>query len=119
MTKTCHMMYATKSGLAPEIVEFSTGKMRIKPADAFSLLRPEAAEAMYYMHYYTGDPKYRLWASEILQAMHAKAKGKYSYSAVDKVNSEQPHLRDNIESFFFAETLKYLYLIQMPRQTFD
>merc|ERR1719265_2525456 len=47
ITKTCWAMYGTKSGMAPEIVDFSNGHMRIKDADAFSLLRPEAAEAMY------------------------------------------------------------------------
>ncbi|CAK0871202.1 unnamed protein product [Prorocentrum cordatum] len=50
ITETCHAMYDTKSGLAPEIV---------------------AAEAMYYVHYYTGDPKYRGEAVRILERLPA------------------------------------------------
>ena len=33
------------------------------------LLRPEAAEAIFYMFYYTGDPKYRRMAGEIMEAI--------------------------------------------------
>merc|ERR1719217_1589374 len=108
-------MYQTRSGLAPEIVDFSSGKMKIKAADAFSLLRPEAVEAMYYMYYFTGDHKYQVWANEILEAINAKALATFGPSSAEDVNKEEPKLRDSVESFFFAETLKYLYLIQMPR----
>lgn len=119
LTRTCHAMYDTRSGLAPEIVDFSSGKMKIKSADAFSLLRPEAAEAMYYMYYFTGDHKYQVWANEILQAIQVKAMAAFGPSAADKVDDETPRLRNSLESFFFAETLKYLYLIQMPRDALD
>ena len=37
----------------------------------------EVAEAMYYMHQLTGDPKYREWSHEILEAINKNAKVKY------------------------------------------
>mmetsp|Transcript_46026 Transcript_46026/g.81652 ORF Transcript_46026/g.81652 Transcript_46026/m.81652 type:complete len:513 (+) Transcript_46026:36-1574(+) len=113
ITKTCWAMYGTKSGMPPEIVDFSNGRMQIKDADAFSLLRPEAAEAMYYMWYYTGDHKYRQWASGILRALNRSTRTDFGFSSIEAVDSDNPRLKDMCESFFFAETLKYLYLIQV------
>eukprot|EP00971_Amphidinium_carterae_P194800 3865473-Amphidinium_carterae.1 len=112
ITATCHSMYDTTSGLAPEILDFSKGTKHIKANDAFSLLRPEAVEAMYYMWYYTGDHKYRIWANKILQGLNKSARTAFGFTSMDKIDATKPSSRDMTESFFFAETLKYLYLIQ-------
>jgi mannosyl-oligosaccharide alpha-1,2-mannosidase len=112
ITRTCRAMYDTVSGLAPEIADFSKGHLSIKKADAFSLLRPEAVEAMYYMWYYTGEHKYRQWAHNVLQALNRSARTTYGFSAVESVDSHEHTMRDVCESFFYAETLKYLFLIQ-------
>merc|ERR1711865_726627 len=118
---TCHEMYKrTPSGLSPEYVVFhperQAGQDMSIPHDApHNLLRPEALEAMYYMHYYTGDPKYREWAHEIFQAFERNSKVKYGYAAVRDVRSNPPMARDDMESFWAAETLKYLFLIMAPR----
>jgi mannosyl-oligosaccharide alpha-1,2-mannosidase len=120
LTETCHEMYRrSPSGLSPEYVVFhperSTNDMTIPNDAPHNLLRPEAAEAMYYMHYYTGDPKYREWAHEMMQAFEQHSKAKYGYAAVRDVRSKPSMQRDDMESFWAAETLKYLYLIQAPR----
>merc|ERR1719444_590858 len=86
ITVTCRSMYNTQSGLAPEIVDFSSGTKIIKPKDAFSLLRPEAVEAMYYMWYYTGDHKYREWANSVLEGLNRSARCQHGFSAVDSVD---------------------------------
>jgi len=112
ITHTCWSLYDTKTGLPPEIMTFEGGVKRIKRQDGFSLLRPEAAEAMYYMWYYTGDHKYREWAHKIVQSLNQVARVTYGYSSVKDVDSYDPILMDGCESFFFAETIKYLYLIQ-------
>jgi len=112
ITATCRAMYNTRSGLAPEILDFSKGMKHIKAGDAFSLLRPEAVEAMYYMWYYTGDHKYRLWSHNVLQGLNRSARTTYGFTSMDSVDAVHPSSRDMTESFFFAETLKYLYLIQ-------
>jgi mannosyl-oligosaccharide alpha-1,2-mannosidase len=117
LTETCHKMYKiTDSHLAPEFTQFDMGAVGDKPdmlvpdEAPWNLLRPEAAEAMFYMHQYTGDPKYRTWAADILQAFEKHSKGKFGFAAVDDVREAEPTQRDSQESFFLAETLKYLYL---------
>jgi len=112
ITRTCQAMYKTETGLAPEIIDFSQGIMSIKPTDSFSLLRPEAVEAMYYMWYYTGDHKYREWAYSVLEALNRSARTTYGFSSVQSVDVKDHSMRDTCESFFYAETLKYLFLVQ-------
>lgn len=112
ITATCRSMYDTVSGLAPEILDFSSGHKRIKPKDAYSLLRPEALEAMYYMWYYTGDHMYREWAHVVLEGLNRSARTTHGFSAMDGIDTPEYKMLDQCESFFFAETLKYLYLIQ-------
>jgi len=112
ITTTCRSMYDTYSGLPPEIIDFSSGSKKIKSTDAFSLLRPEAVEAMYYMWYYTGDHIYRQWANDVLVGLNKSARTLHGFSSLKDVDAETVQMTDTCESFFFAETLKYLYLIQ-------
>lgn len=59
----------------------------------------------------THDPKYRLWASRIVQSLE-----KYSrvpsggYAGLMSVQSASGPQLDAQQSFFLAETLKYLFL---------
>jgi len=127
LAETCYEMYRrTATGLSPEYVIFrpdraSPDDMAIPHDAPHNLLRPEAAEALYYMHYYTGDPKYRRWAGEILEAIEEHANTTYGYSAVDDVTKEHPKQMDVMETFFLAETMKYLYLtfVPNPRKVID
>jgi len=126
LTETCHKMYTlTDSHLAPELTIFdmtaegSQPDMLVPDNAPWNLLRPEALEALFYMHYYTGDPKYRLWASDILTAFEQHSKGKYGFTSVDDVRQQKPRQRDSQESFFLAETLKYLYLVFAPHDTLN
>jgi endoplasmic reticulum Man9GlcNAc2 1,2-alpha-mannosidase len=43
--------------------------------------------------------------------MFARGNGEVSYTSLDDVTTIPPQTRDNTESFWFAETLKYLYLL--------
>ena len=68
LTRTCYETYRqTASGLSPEIVYFQFrgaakgADIQIHDADAFSILRPETVESLFYMYRFTGDPKYRDW----------------------------------------------------------
>merc|ERR1712087_327228 len=65
------------------------------------------------MWYYTGDHKYREWAYAVLQGIIRLAKSTYGFSAMDGVDELPTKSRDKCESFFFAETLKYLFLIMV------
>ena len=84
-----------------------------QPADAHNLLRPETVESIFYLYRITGNKVYREWGWKIFQAFqkHTKIEG-LGYSSIQNVkNAGRPGFRDKLESFFLAETLKYLYLL--------
>jgi len=120
ITETCYEMYNRQpSHLAPEAVTFNDQQvtpndMEAHHAQWHCLLRPEAAEAIFYMFYYTGDPRYRRMAGLIFEAIESHARTHHGYSAVADVRQAHPALRNEMETFFLAETLKYLYLTFVP-----
>jgi len=120
ITRTCYEMYRRQAtGIAPEYVHFQpdaeSNDMVVGEDAPHNLLRPEAIEAIYYMHYYTGDPKYRKWAIEMFAAFKKYTKTRYGFSAIRDVRRVPPTLSDSQESFFLAETIKYFYLVFAPR----
>jgi len=124
ITETCHQMYArTPTGLGAEYTMFrdeseTPNDMYVDPRGCHYLLRPEAIESVYYMHYYTGDPKYRQYAYDMLKSLNKYARGPHGYSAIKDVRREDTagNLKGEEESFFFAETLKYIYLTLAPKR---
>lgn len=122
LTYSCYKMYEdVATGLSPEIVVFNTDALKdedfhIKPLDRHNLQRPETVESLYYLYKMTGDEKYRKWGYNIFQSFVKYSKvetksGMVSYSSLNDVTSTAPSFRDNMESFWLAETLKYLYLL--------
>ena len=61
LTLIVHLLqYArTKTGIAPEFVQFRGEDFSITSAP-FYILRPETVEAFYYLSVLTGDPIYRV-----------------------------------------------------------
>lgn len=82
-----------------------------QPLDAHCLLRPEAIEAWFYLHRLTGDKQYVEWGWKAFQAIEKYGKVTNGYSSVNNVKKIPVTYRDLMESFFLAETLKYLYLL--------
>ncbi len=76
-------------------------------------LRPEYVESLFYAWRITGEQRYRDWAWEAYSAVENTCRTKFGYAAVKDVNQREAdgNLRDESESFWGAETLKYLYLI--------
>ncbi|KAL9713657.1 hypothetical protein Ac2012v2_003268 [Leucoagaricus gongylophorus] len=76
------------------------------------LLRPEALETFFYMWKLTGDIKWRERGWSIFEAIEKHAKTRYGYASISDVDRERPGPNKNeMPSFFLAETLKYLYLL--------
>lgn len=102
----------TKTHLAPESVRiFNNGP--IIPSYLLNYLRPELLESLFYSWRFTKNPIYRDFAWEIFKAFNKYSKtssGFASYNDVTNTNLKSEQI-DVMESFFFAETLKYLYLI--------
>ncbi|SCU78812.1 LADA_0A07822g1_1 [Lachancea dasiensis] len=135
LTYTCYQMYhQIPSGLAPEIVVFndqsqrksgtrqwwksSNGDFYVKPADAHNLQRPETVESIMFLYHLTKDQKYRDWGWEIFKSFrkHSSLSCKSSdhdcaYTCMGNVLADPPTIADSVESFWFAETLKYLHLL--------
>ncbi|EDK43156.1 mannosyl-oligosaccharide 1,2-alpha-mannosidase [Lodderomyces elongisporus NRRL YB-4239] len=135
LTYTCYKMYhdVDATGLSPEIVVFNNDPEKdtdfyIKRLDRHNLQRPETVELLFYLYRITGDEKYRQWGYEIFNNFmkYTKVvndKGEVSFTSLNDVTSfnqdGSPKMRDNTESFWFAETLKYLYLLFDDADTID
>lgn len=114
----CWMMYnTTATGIAPEITQFETAKgakrdVWIKPHDTFSRLRPETVESLFVLHRVTRKGIYRDWGAAIHQAIEKHARVVTGGYAVIKNVDKVPVIHeDKMETFFLAETLKYLFLL--------
>jgi mannosidase alpha-like ER degradation enhancer 2 len=103
----------TTFGIEPEGIDYD--KMKIT-ADGYNL-RPEIIESTYYLYFYTGDARYRTMGSTYLQSLLRDCRTPSGYAALKRVRP--PQQADSMQSYFFAETLKYLYLLFAPRQTLD
>jgi hypothetical protein len=118
---TCRQMYHTQvSGISPEYVEFPHGQgMKIGSTAPFYILRPETAESLFILNQLTGDPIYREWAWEIWEAIDRHCKAPAGYGALRNVKSPERGIDDRMESFWTAETMKYLWLAQSPNKDLD
>jgi len=112
------MYNTTASGLGSDKVEIKIDatewKARVGPADPRYLLRPETVESLYILHQITGEDRYREEAWAIFTAIQARCKLPHGYGSYRTVNDEfhrEDNVEDSMESYFLAETLKYLYLI--------
>lgn len=76
------------------------------------ILRPEAIESVWYMYRITGDKEWQEKGWKMWQATEKLTRTPVAHSAVSSLNdlSRLYHL-DSLESFWFAETLKYYYLL--------
>lgn len=114
LTKSCRLTYAkTDSGIGPDGSIFD-GVNDGRASNTNSLLRPETVESYFYMYRLTKDEKYRKWAWELAVGLEKYAKANSGYSGLRSVNdvrSSGGNFDGCQQSFFLAETLKYLYLI--------
>eukprot|EP00924_Labyrinthula_sp_SR-Ha-C_P006784 maker-scaffold_8-snap-gene-0.29-mRNA-1 protein AED:0.03 eAED:0.03 QI:410/0.85/0.87/1/0.71/0.62/8/118/478 len=114
---TCYQFYArAPSGLSPEYIHINQAikkenELYIKPGDEDYNLRPEVVESLYILYYVTKNPIYRVWGKNILDSIEKHAKTTYGYGSVRGVSQGKTTILDKMESFFLAETLKYLYLL--------
>ncbi|KAK2592708.1 Mannosyl-oligosaccharide alpha-1,2-mannosidase 1B [Conoideocrella luteorostrata] len=76
------------------------------------LLRPETIESLYYAYRVTGDKKYQNMAWDAFKAIQDLCRTGYGFSGLEDVTQQNGGGRDDFQqSFFLAETLKYLYLV--------
>ncbi|KAI0794361.1 glycoside hydrolase family 47 protein [Fomes fomentarius] len=74
--------------------------------------RPEVIESQFYAWRATGDIKYYNRAVSFIESINSHLRTPTgSYAPIENVDSTSSDFIDDLESFWFAETLKYLYLI--------
>lgn len=75
------------------------------------LLRPEAVESFYLLWRTTGDEAWRERGWAVFEAIQREAKTPNGYASVRSVDESPAGKKNEMPSFFMAETLKYLYLL--------
>ena len=100
-------------GVEPEAIDYSNMKIAY---DGYAL-RPEIIESAFYLHRFTHDPKYLGMGHTFYGSLVKNCRNDVAYAALKDV--EKKTQSDEMESFFLAETLKYLYLLFAPSNTLD
>jgi mannosidase alpha-like ER degradation enhancer 2 len=103
----------TTFGIEPEGIDYTNMNITY---DGYAL-RPEIIESAYYLFYFTKDPRYQEMGKTFLESLQSYCKTDSGYAALKSVKTKEK--KDDMESFFLAETLKYLYLLFAPRNTID
>ena len=98
----------TRFGIEPEQLDYVT----MRPVEAGYVLRPEAIESAYYLFRVTGQPRYREMGRLMVDSLFRYTRGAVGFTALTDVVSKER--RDQMESFFLAETLKYAWLLFAP-----
>ncbi|THV01974.1 seven-hairpin glycosidase [Dendrothele bispora CBS 962.96] len=82
------------------------------PTSSFYILRPEVLESNFYAWRATGDTKYLDRAAQAISSFEKYLKVDEGFAGLTNVddNSANATKVDDMESFWFAEVLKYLYL---------
>nr|XP_040221887.2 mannosyl-oligosaccharide alpha-1,2-mannosidase IA isoform X1 [Anopheles coluzzii] len=114
LTNTCHESYIrTYTRLGPESFRFNDGveAKALKAQEKYYILRPETFESYFIMWRLTHDQKYRDWGWDAVQALEKHCRTPTGYTGLKNVYLTEPVKDDVQQSFFLAETLKYLYLL--------
>ncbi|EDS34093.1 mannosyl-oligosaccharide alpha-1,2-mannosidase [Culex quinquefasciatus] len=114
LTNTCHESYVrTYTRLGPEAFRFNDGveAKALKSQEKYYILRPETFESYFVMWRLTHDQKYRDWGWDAVMALEKHCRTPNGYSGLKNVYLTDPQKDDVQQSFFLAETLKYLYLL--------
>ena len=112
LEESCFRMW-TKFAVEPEELDYTT--MRVtKPTYP---LRPEIIESAYYLYHYTKDKRYLGMGRTFLRSLVRYCRTDAGYAGLKSVETMEK--ADLMESFFLAETLKYLYLLFAPPGTLD
>ncbi|GBP63539.1 Mannosyl-oligosaccharide alpha-1,2-mannosidase IA, partial [Eumeta japonica] len=114
LTHTCHESYIrSDTKLGPEAFRFTNAveARGQKANEKVYILRPETFESYFIMWRLTKEQKYRDWGWEAVQALEKHCRVDGGYTGLVNVYHKDPQGDDVQQSFFLAETLKYLYLL--------
>jgi len=134
LVNSCHNTYiSTATNIGPEVFRWQDSRLPLNATNnppppqnqsafysasgfwidsSYYVLRPEVIESYYYAYRATGDTKYQEWAWDAYLAVNSTCAVGSGYSSINNVNAPLGGgFTDFQESFWFAEVLKYSYLI--------
>ncbi|KAK5716557.1 hypothetical protein LTR15_009448 [Elasticomyces elasticus] len=82
-----------------------------KIRDRRYILRPEAIESVFYLYRITGEQHWRDVGWKMFTSIQEVTQAGFGNAAIDDVTKMAPELKDTMESFWLAETLKYFWLL--------
>jgi mannosidase alpha-like ER degradation enhancer 2 len=101
----------TLNGIEPEVLNYKT--MQVEYAGY--PLRPEIVESAYYLYHFTRDPAYLRMGETMFGDFVKLCKTEEAYAGLKSVVTREK--ADTMQSFLFAETFKYFYLLFAPPKT--
>lgn len=131
LTKSYYATYTgSASGIGPEVFAWAPAdgnatvpddqreqfdKAGFWPTASSYLLRPETLESVYYAYRVTGDTRFQDDAWKAFERIEDLCRAGVGYSGLGDVSDPRGGKQDDFQqSFWTAETLKYLYLIFAP-----
>ncbi|MED6216516.1 Mannosyl-oligosaccharide 1 2-alpha-mannosidase mns2 [Stylosanthes scabra] len=112
LARTCYNFYqSTETKLAGENYYFREGEDMVV-GTSWNIQRPETIESLFYLWRLTGNNTYREWGWDIFEAFESNSRIASGYVGLKDVHTGAQD--DMMQSFFLAETLKYLYLLFSP-----
>lgn len=93
-----------KYGLEPMVYDYGTGEVMYPAYN----LNPEIIESAYYLYYFTGDKKYKEMAGQYFSDIMKYCRTEVAFTNIKDIRTKEQ--KDHMETFFLAETMKYLYL---------
>ncbi len=112
LQESCFHMWK-RHGLEPEQFDY----VKDEAAAPRFFLNPEIMESAYYLYQKTNDQRYLEMGKVFLDSLKAYCRVDGGYAEIKNVITKEKS--DRMESYFLAETLKYLYLLFAPPETLD
>jgi mannosidase alpha-like ER degradation enhancer 1/mannosidase alpha-like ER degradation enhancer 2 len=94
-----------KYGLEPMIYDYEKHVPNYPVYD----LNPEIIESAYYLYSLTGDRAYYNMGAKFFRDIYKNCRNDVAFSAIEDVQTMEK--RDYLATYFFAETMKYFYLL--------
>ena len=107
LEESCYRMW-NLHGIEPEELDYAA----MKSVSRHYYLRPEIIESAFYLHRVTGDVRYLVMGETFLHSLMRWCRVNGAYAELRDVATREK--ADAMQSFFFAETLKYLWLLFAP-----
>lgn len=102
-----------QNGIEPEEFDYVKEEVTVPSYP----LRPEIVESTYYLYQYTKNPKYLRMGIQLWRDFVKHCRTEAGYAALKSVITKEKS--DSMQSFLFAETFKYFYLLFSPPSTLD